>query len=352
MPKLSRMSYVLAFGLGIALMGCSDDEVRSDLNTDGAPRVVTFNVVTESELAGGDPDKYGPEEPTFCSTNADDKLNPRYCNGSSVDPVDDAVALPIGGAFALPSGGQWHMRIVLNELVDPDLVEDLLECDDTNRNGICEDGEPTPVDDFDQPRLFGSLAGTQPLTLTCGGQAISYDGWWDPSGSHLTEPPGPALFVFTLDYAATSSDCEVTLNSDRLIDKEDIRMADNGPFDFSIAPMIIGGSDPANEATGTDPTASPRIFLNGLPEQDTLAANVTFTNADGGADPSFTATAVDNTIVLALADGTMLLENTDYTITVDVDGGSIEDIGGGKLTGDDATITFTTGEVPEMMTAN
>jgi hypothetical protein len=134
-----------------------------------------------------------------------------------------------------------------------------------------------------------------------------------------------------------------------LIDKDNIRLADTGPFEFGIAPMVLAGSDPPSGATGTDPTASPRLFFNGLPDQASLAGNITFTG--GTTDPAFTLTAVDDAVVLALPAGANLEEMTEYTITVDIDGGSIEDIAGGPLTGDDVTITFTTGDIPTM-TAN
>lgn len=279
------------------------------------------------------------ETPTFCINGEGIKVNRDLCPESPDNPGVRDVA-PV--MDAQPVG--WFARVVFSELLDPD-IERLEEVDD--------DGDGIP------DRVVGHLDVSQPFELNCGGTAVAYDGFYDPSGNDVTFPPGPALVIQPLDYVATSTaDCTVEVLP-TVEDKSGIAISDAtlmGPHNFGIAVMTTVGSDPANEAEGIDPTfldttgkepvqGGPVISFNAPVDEATLAGQITFTDAAGTAVP-FTVTGLGTAVELTLAGP--LTDETVYTITVPATN-TIADIAGGALTlADDFTASFTTGTPPSM----
>lgn len=215
MPKLTRAQGLLAAGLCVALISCTDENIASDLNTDGPPRVISVTVL--SQAARG-------EAATYCaSEDSGEKLNRQICpEDAETTQVTDAR--PVG----------WYTRVVFNELLIAELVETLV---DENDDGAYD---------------YGTLAETQPVVLTCGGEEVAYDGYYVPNGSHLTNPPGPSLVVQPTEFVASSTqDCEITVKPD-LMDKDFENITEAGPYSFGIAPLSIVETLPADCSTGVE----------------------------------------------------------------------------------------------------
>ena len=291
MPTITRVQCMMVTaGLGLTLFACSEEDVRSDLDDNGPPRVITVTATSESTLT---------EVATYCADPTVEKINANYCPTSPdqvVSPVTDT--LPIG----------WELRVIFNELLLADAVEELVDVG----GGIS----------------VGSLANTQPVTLSCGGQNIPYDGFYQPAGNHLTIPPGPALVIrpsFPAGFAATGSACEVTVKSS-VQSKQLEPMTQGGPYGFQIAPMSIYLTDPAEGAT-VAPDAQLAILFNAYVDANSLDA-ISLVDSDGASHP-VVALAFDDVVVVQSANGAFDA-GTDYTLTVDT---GVSDIRGGTFTG-------------------
>jgi Bacterial Ig-like domain len=325
MRSISRACGLLATMIPLAMgAACSDPELASELDTDGPPEVVEVNIASES--ASPDPNGNDIEAATFCRPGEDVKVSTFYCpedrDGSDApmrgkretDPLRDATPI------------DWHVRFVFSELLDPD-IEDLV------------DGA-------------GSLLETQPAILRCGGAELAYDGYYDPSGSHLSYPPGPSLVVKPIDFVATGTDdCEVELKDGDAVDKDGDAVPENhlGPYEFGVAVLSVkvDESDPPDMATGTDPTAPITIQFNAPVELGTVTDRVVL--SDGEAEVPVTISAFtdpdtdeeDPSAVVATPDAP-LAANTTYTVTVEP---GVADIAGGELE-DAGSFSFTTGDAP------
>jgi hypothetical protein len=362
---------LLSLGTLGTLGACSDPELASDLQTEGDPHVVEVNVFSEGSVFGlTDPSGFGlllGEAATFCRPGSEFKVNTSYCPEARNDigepqrgerevaPITDT--LPYSQQFG--SATFWHVRIIFDELLDPD-VEDLITDDE---------GEV----------IGGTIADTQPVTLTCGGVDVAYDGFYDPSGNWLTFPPGPALVIQALDFVASSTqDCEVSINSGAVTDKDgnEVPSDELGPYTFGIAPMTLYGTDPAvtgplsdeefadteadfatcepvptnaTEAeqclatTGVDPTGAVTISFAAPVDIATVAPHITFEDADGTPVP-FTVTEVDpldpdmtpvpeqDRITAFIVPDDPLADETFYVVTItSAEGDAITDIAGGEL---------------------
>ena len=215
MHSITRAGGLLATLMPCALgVACSDPELASDLDTEGPPEVLEVNVA--SETAPGDPNGNAIEAATYCRPGDQYKVNTLYCplrRNSENKPIAGAreVASPV--MDATPAG--WHARFIFSELIDPS-IEELIETD-----GV----------------ITGSLAQSQPFVLTCGGAEVPYDGWYDPTGNHLSYPPGPSLVAQPLDFIATGTMCEVALRDGVVTDKggDDVPGDHLGPYEFGIA---------------------------------------------------------------------------------------------------------------------
>ena len=198
------------------------------------------------------------ETATYCRPN--DPQRPGtigiFALGSQVTICDEDTSLGAGsrdegGTFtaggvedALPS--DWYVRIMFDELLNADTAETL-------KPVLDEDGVETGV-------AVGSLEDTQPVTLTCDGVAVPYDGYYSPSGNRVTWPLGPSLFVAPLDSSTvpTGAECSISLN-DQVKDKNGnaVPSDQRGPFTFTIGALEQTASDPEPAMPGDEATIDP-----------------------------------------------------------------------------------------------
>jgi hypothetical protein len=242
------MAVVLSAGV---LPGCADPDLPTDLRKDGPPNVTAVMVMSDLRT-GVDPGfPQGPldlsrliETATHCRLN--DEKRPGLVDlpterTTQVCPDDLRMpSLTEGTAEAAPP--DWFVRIVFDKLLDPD-VEDLVPQLDAS-------GKPTGV-------MLGTLANTQPVTLTCNGSAVPYGGYYVPNGNRVSWPLGPALYIQPLDPMSvpTGATCEVGIK-DIVHNKQGASVpADQRSFTFQIAPMRLRFSVPAPSSDNSDMTA-------------------------------------------------------------------------------------------------
>ena len=245
--------------VAVALVaGCSDPTEQTDLRPDGPPEVLAVLVLddpagvietaTFCKTTGPDDGAAGagdPKRPTLVDL-------PEFAGTTQICPDDPTMAVdPV--TDAVPQA--WYVRIVFDELLDPK-IEDLVPIKDANGN--------------DTGNFSGSLARTQPVTLSCGGKPIAYEGYYQPSGNAFTWPVGPSLFIAPKDYSTipTGASCEIAIRAGAVKDKQGNPVpADQlGPFPFSVAELAITSTDPAaaspdNRAV-VDPTAPITLTFN------------------------------------------------------------------------------------------
>ena len=320
MPSKYRTQAALATGAGLLMLACSDPGLNTDLNTDGPPEVTIVTVLSEAGSTYIPALGPVPEVATFCIQDADAKVHRDFCpDGEAATTVMDAV--PVG----------WYLRVVFSELLNADMVEELIDTDD--------DG----IDDW------ATIVNTQPVTLTCGGGAVAYDGFYDPSGNDVTFPPGPALVIQPTEFVATgTTDCSVTVGTDVVQDKDGntVSVSLLGPHAFGIATMSVAGTDPEDGSEGTDPTVAPLVAFNAYVDMATIGGQLTLN--DGVADVAVTleVDADDPTIVNIVPDAGMLAEDTTYTLTLLMDNTITDELGGELLMSEDLVFSFTTGTAP------
>jgi hypothetical protein len=348
MRSFRRALGLLAASAPLALaVACADPDLKSDLVTEGPPEVTEVNVLSEGVVIDDPTFLRLGEAATFCRPGEEYKVNNVYCpeeRDSTMKPIAGAretepVAdvLPYAAALGMEDSTSqgllpnWHVRFIFDELLDPS-VETL------------EDVDGVP---------YGSLAETQPVTVTCNDTDLTYDGFYDPSGNHLSYPPGPALVVQVTDFVASGSECSASINSGAVTDKDGEAVpADHlGPYNFSIAALAVYSTAPADTETGVDPAATVAIELNAPINLASVDAAVTlvdeaddpvaFTVQNAPVDPADPAAGTIPNIV-ELVPNAPLDPNATYTVTIS---SGIADIAGGELTVAEPTVvTFTTGE--------
>jgi hypothetical protein len=222
----------------VTIGACSDPELRSDLRPGGAPELLTVTVQN-------DYDSGYVEAATFCKLNDEKRPTEVFLNGGAftvVCPLDPAEGVPMV-TDALPTG--WYARLVFDELLDPD-VEELIP----NRD---------PVTMEETGTFRGSIATTQPVTLSCGGVDVPYDGYYNPAGNYQTWPLGPSLVVVPDDPTSvpTGTTCEISI-LDVVTDKngEVVPAAQRGPYQFQISALGLLSTDPV---AVSDPEAQQEI---------------------------------------------------------------------------------------------
>lgn len=230
-----RTQGALAVGLGILATGClGEPELKTNLRPEGPPEVLAVLAV--------DPVLTGHEGAAFCKyvgADLDDK-GPGLVQGTQ-------VCAPLADDFAaeelFPLG--WDIRVVFDELLKPDAIEEL-DCD-LDDDGV--DDEPLVCE--------GHIANTRPVTLTCGGTEINYDGYYYPNGNKESFPVGPAIYV-TPDPAdltfPTGTECTITIN-DVVVDKDGIQVASgagNDTFNLRIQDLALYQTDPEDAADVAD----------------------------------------------------------------------------------------------------
>ena len=330
MRSRPRACGLLAAAVPCALLAaCSDPELASELNTEGPPEVVEVNVRTESAVLGpGDPTGLqAGESATFCRPGREYRVNNVYCPEARDEdnaPIPgDRETDPVGDA----NPADWYVRVIFDELLDPD-VEEL----ETDENGV----------------VTGHIADTQPVVLSCGGEELEYDGYYDPAGNHLSYPPGPALVVTPSVFVATGSACEITL-ADNVVDKDGEGVPNDqvGAYEFGVAVLSVYGSEPADESEGVALDSTVTVSFGAPLDPDTLASRIVLTDADGVEVAGAVGLATDDEDVVdeltaEFTPAAPLAPSTTYTLTVS-DG--ITDIAGGELVQDEPfTASFTTGE--------
>ncbi len=325
MQSISRACGLLATTVPLALaVACSDPELASELDSEGPPEVLEVNVASES--ADRDPNGNTIEAAAFCRPGEEFKVNTFYC------PLErDGENAPIPGARevteplldATPNG--WHARFIFSELLDPS-IEELIDTD-----GV----------------ITGSLAESQPFVLSCGGADVPYDGWIDPTGNHLSYPPGPSLVVQPLDFIATGTPCEVSLREGVVTDKdgEDVPGDDLGPYSFGIAVLAVGEPDPLDGTEGVDPAAPISIPFNAPIDLASADGNIVVEGGEAAVELGLAYATdadtgeVNDSIVVASPVGG-LAAGTEYTVTVNT---GITDVLAGALA-EGASFSFTTAE--------
>jgi Big-like domain-containing protein len=217
---LAVAAYVLGLG------ACSAPSEHTDLRPDGPPEVLA--VLAADDTAG----EGVVETATFCKLRDDKRPELIPANPDGPDQVcpDDLAAGAEEVIDTVPIS--WYVRIQFDELLDPH-VEDLISINDSS-------GQPTGLSS-------GTLATTQPVTLTCGGTKIPYDGYYDPSGNSYTWPVGPSLVVSPNDTSSipTGSECEISVLP-KVTDKDGLAVpaAQLGPYKFKIAPLALVDTSP------------------------------------------------------------------------------------------------------------
>jgi hypothetical protein len=191
------------------------------------------------------------ETATFCKLNDAKRpgLIPANPDGPAQVCQDDLKVGADEVADVVPVG--WYVRFQFDELLNPN-IEDLLPIIDSKGNNT--------------GTFKGSLTNTQPVTITCGGVDVAYDGYYDPSGNSYTWPVGPSLFITPDDTStiAAGTECQVTLKPDVVADKDGNRVpADQiGPYKFKIADLALASTDPAPPKDPSKPsTISPTAPL-------------------------------------------------------------------------------------------
>ncbi|HEU4729698.1 MAG TPA: Ig-like domain-containing protein [Kofleriaceae bacterium] len=324
----------------LGLGACSAPTENTDLRPGGPPEVLT---VLASDDANGDGIL---EAATFCKTGDNKRpgLIPANPDGPAQICPDDLSAGVDEVTDTVPVG--WYVRIQFDELLNPN-VEDLVPITDKN-------GNPTGL-------FSGSLASSQPVTITCGGVNVAYDGYYNPSGNSVTWPVGPSLFIAPTDTStvAAGSECEVSIKPDVIADKdgEHVPAAQLGPYKFKISDLALVSTTPAAPKDPTmppkiDPTSPLVVTFNATIDAATLPASAVVlqqaTDCTGaGATPAIAATKLDpddeTSIDISDAAGTVnptmddpnhrdpWVHDTTYIVTF-VPGTVVKDLAGATFT--------------------
>lgn len=317
--------------IAAAAPGCTDEELQSELDTKGPPRVTLVTVGT----ADG-------EVPAYCPGEDADKISV-VCFDAAGNYSFDAAA-PV---FAPPSGGL--VRVAFNELLDADRAEELVVVRD-------ETGEPER-DAYGNPVMRGTLVRSQPVSFTCNGQPVAYDGFYNPSGNHLSLPPGPSLVIRPLEPIATGATCTVEVVEGEtspgfgVFDKagNPVSDEDRGPFTFQIVALVVADATPS-EVEGVGVEVKPLVTFNAPIDPASLgeegAQRVRLRTAADDVDVAATLSVTGNSVEIQPA--SPLTPETEYEVVVYA---GLADTGGGPLMLEaDPTVvaTFTTGTAPSV----
>ncbi|HVK75685.1 MAG TPA: hypothetical protein VM734_20280 [Kofleriaceae bacterium] len=301
--------------------GCfGDTDLNTDLRSEGPPAVLAVLAQSGVDLT---------EFAAFC----------RYVDGNRDPKAPGFVGDPVtGGGIVCPEvqtefeaaaldprfvepNVSWAIRIMFDELLDPS-VEDL----------VCPD---------DDIRCFGTIAETRPVTLTCGGVAMPYDGYYVPNGNNVSFPLGPSLYVKpALDaLPPAGSDCTIVIDP-KVTDKQGNPVAEaDRTLTVSVEPLRVAFTDPedaedvADRAELAPDDVVAFVFNAVLDEASVTAADVEVLDSTG-APVAGVVVAVDGANVpgdaLLIAHGTGFAPG-EYTARLKA-GAEIAEARGGTLT--------------------
>lgn len=333
--RFLRTQGFLASAIGLLAIGAGcggRGDLRTDLRPEGPPEVTAVIVRTDGDITdsafipglGGLPEELA----TFCSVN--DPKKPTFVGAPDFSVVEfcpeEATAPPM---VTTGSVGGLLIRIVFDELLDPN-IETLIDSDD---GGPCTQDSIT---------CDGSLATTQPVTLTCDGQSVPYDGYYIPNGNLVSYPPGPSLVIQPTDFIATSAMCSVTLK-DSIVDKDgnSVPAEQRGTGDtykWQIGGLDIIGTSPEDGEDLQDD--SPVVISFNAPLDDTTVSGADITVEDSGGPVAVTIAVDPGTgdVIITPNAGTWT-DGETYTVTV-LDTATISDIRGGAYVGGGLSFTF------------
>jgi hypothetical protein len=327
----STLMWTAATVVGVGtLAGCSEPELATNLRPDGPPDVVTFMVQTDAFTEGGIPIeaasvcRAGDEKAPTMVTLPDQTVL-QVCPRVGTD--DEAVSTVTNADPLAP-----QVRVVFDELLDPS-IEQLFN----------EDGDDCTAED---DGCTATIAATNPVSVTCGGSAVVYDGYYVPNGNNVTWPPGPSLVVtFAAGDIASGAQCQLTVN-DNVVDKTGVVVpADQrGPFMFEFAPLALLGSDPEPDDAEPPEVATDgaiALLFNAIIDPASVAAaDITVVDSASAAVAYVVETDGTSVVVAGpLTDGAWA--PGDYTLTVPT-GATFADVAGGTLTtGEDYVLAFT-----------
>lgn len=245
---------VLAAGLGLLATGCfSDPDLKTGLTPEGAPRVLAVLAIDNN---------LGAEPASFCRYDAAGNLDPKgpsLVQGVVVCPDTKAEFDADGPAELEPLA--WNFRAMFDELLNGEKVE-TLDCDpDTD---TCD----------------GHIDTTLPFDVSCGGSAITYDGYYYPNGNKESFPVGPALVLAPIDLAPTDTDCQFTIKPSVVVDKQG-EAVPTGPnenvFTIHVKQLDVVETDPVDADMVDDrgvipPDGAVVMLFNSLIDDTTIAA--------------------------------------------------------------------------------
>lgn len=249
-----RTQGVLAAGLGLLITGCfSDPDLKTGLRPEGAPEVLAV-LATDNNT--------GAEPPAFCRYDSAGNLDPKgpsLVQGFTVCPDTKAMFDADGPAELEPLA--WNLRTMFDELLNGDKVE-TLDCNP--ETDICD----------------GHIDTTLPFDVSCGGSAITYDGYYYPNGNKESNPVGPALILAPIDLAPTDTDCTFTIKPTVVVDKDGVAVP-TGPnenvFTIHVKQLDVVETDPVDAAAVADrgvipPDGAVIMLFNSLIDPASVAA--------------------------------------------------------------------------------
>lgn len=226
--------YALGAAAGVLVLGaCETPAQNTDLRPEGPPDVLAVLVGTDASAQLG-------ESATYCRPNDEKRPTTVGLPDFTLSSIcDDDLSKPAAMVTtAYPDG--WYVRIMFDELLDPD-IEELVEILD-------------PETDEGTDTFTGTLINTQPVRLECESVAggfvdVPYDGYYSPAGNSVTWPLGPALVIKPDEprAVATNKKCRVTIR-ENVKDKAgtSVPADQRGPFEFQIAPITPIVIDPSD----------------------------------------------------------------------------------------------------------
>jgi hypothetical protein len=328
---MSRWVFARALVLAAVAAGCTDDGLQSELDTEGPPRVTLVTLGQWDAEANT-----SVEAPIYCPPEDAGKVSVLCFDDSGNYAFDPAAAV-----FLAPADGL--VRLAFSELLDPDRAEELVVV-----RG--DDGQPLR-DPYGNEVLRGTLERTQPVILTCDEQPVAYDGYYNPSGNHLSFPPGPSLVIRPVERIATGASCTIAVVQGEtnpgfgVFDKagNPVSATERGPFAFQVQPLTVTGASPG-EVEGVVVGIEPVVTFNAPIDPASLGAGgaerVRLRAAADGAELAATLAVDGNAVKLTPASA--LTPGTPYEVVVYA---GIADVAGGTLALDpDPTVvtTFTT----------